>query len=159
MSRYVKRMLVSTWLCVPLIALPAWGQVDSPPARPNKGGDGRLGIVTLPKERTLILNNMRQYLVGLQTLTEAVADNDLPKSIEAARSMGSINLYELRLMFANDASIRFHQILFDVHRNFDEAATEAEEKKDTKVLLKRVSVIMKKCTYCHETFQLLDTAH
>jgi len=160
MAKYLERMLlVAALSCIPLVTPPAWAQVDAPEAKPDKGGDSRLGIVTLPKERTAILRNMRKYLVGIQALTEGVADNDLPKAIAATRSMGSINLYDLRLMFANDASIRFHQIGFDVHRDFDEAANEAEEKKDMKVLLKKVAVIMKKCTYCHETFRLQDTAH
>jgi hypothetical protein len=161
MFKYFKRvLLVAAVSCAALPGPAAWAQDAAAPApQPNANAETRLGIVTLPHERTLILRNMRKYLVGIQALTEAVANDDLKSAIDATRSMGSINLYDLRLMFANKASIVFHNIAFEVHKDFDRVAAEADEKKDIKLLLRQVSVIMKKCTYCHETFRLQDTAH
>jgi cytochrome c556 len=160
MSTYLKWGLLTVALsCATLSTEAALAQTAPAAATSNEGVDTRLGIVTLPKERTHILFNMRKYLLGLQALTEAVANDDMKTATEAARSMGSINLYDIHLMFANKAAVAFHEIAFEVHKDFDRVAAEADQKKDPKLMLQQVSAIMKKCTYCHETFRLQDTAH
>ena len=160
MSKYLKLgMLVLALLCSTLTTQTVLAQSVPAATNPNVDVDTRRGIVTLPWERTLILRNMRQYLAGLQELTAAVANGDMKTAIEAARSMGSVNLYDIKLKFANKTAIEFHEIAFEVHKDFDSAAADAEAKKDAMLLLKQVSTIMKKCTYCHETFRLQDTSH
>ena len=160
MSKYLKLgMLIFALLCSTLTAQTVLAQGVPAATNPNVDVDTRRGIVTLPWERTLILRNMRQYLAGLQELTAAVANGDMKTATEAARSMGSVNLYDIKLKFANTTAVEFHEIAFEVHKDFDRAAADAEAKKDGMLLLKQVSTIMKRCTYCHETFRLQDSAH
>lgn len=145
-----------------LAALPApvvLAQANPPDAQANPEVDNRRGIVTRPNERTHILSNMRMYLVGLQAVTEALARDDMKAASAAARMMGSVNLYDIKLMFPNKASVEFHELAFEVHRDFDGIAKDAETKKDSKLMLTQLGAVMKKCTHCHETYRLQDMAH
>ncbi len=134
-------------------------QNQPPGAQTNPEIDNRRGIVTRPNERARILHNMRKYLTGLQAMTEALAHDDMMGAADAARSMGRINLYEVRLMFPNQAAIEFRNLAFEVHSDFDVVAKDAEQKRDQKLMMMQLSAIMKKCTHCHNTFRLQDTAH
>ena len=116
MSKYLKLgMLIFALLCSTLTAQTVLAQGVPAATNPNVDVDTRRGIVTLPWERTLILRNMRQYLAGLQELTAAVANGDMKTATEAARSMGSVNLYDIKLKFANTTAVEFHEIAFEVH--------------------------------------------
>jgi hypothetical protein len=121
--------------------------------------DTRRGIVVRPNERTRILASMRKYLIGLQVMYEALARDDMKSAADAARSMGGINLYEVRLMFANEAAVEFRKLAFDVHTDFDVVAKDVETRKDPKLMLSQLAAIMKKCAHCHDTYRLQDTAH
>jgi hypothetical protein len=134
-------------------------QNQPPAAQADPDVDTRRGITTRPNERSRILTNMRQYLVGLQAMTDALARDDMKAAAQAARSMGSINLYEVRLAFPNRAAVEFRELAFEVHRDFDAVANDAESKKDPKLMLSQLAAIMKKCAHCHDTYRLTDKVH
>ena len=138
---------------------PPGGQASPADAQANPEVENRRGIMTRPNERARILSNMRMYLVGLQAVTEALARDDMQAASAAARRMGSVNLYDIKLMFPSQASIEFHELAFQVHRDFDGIAKDAETKKDPKLMLTQLGSVMKKCTYCHATYRLQDMAH
>jgi hypothetical protein len=145
-----------------LAALPAQftlAQNQFPGAQANPDVDNRRPIMTRPNERSRILTNMRKYLIGLQAMTEALAHDDMQSAAAAARSMGSINLYDVRLMFPNVAAIEFRDLAFEVHRDFDVVAKDAESKQDPKLMLSQLAAIMKKCAHCHDTYKLQDSSH
>ena len=144
-----------------LAVLPGFAQAQdtSSEALAYTDVDTRRSIMTRPNERAHILMNMRKYLTGLQAVTEALARDDMPAATEAARSMGTINLYEVRLMFPNAAAIEFRQLGGEVHRDFDNIAKDAQEKKNAKTMLAQIGAVMKKCVHCHETYALRDSAH
>lgn len=159
-TRIIKRLLISLSLCAVLPSALSQTQTPDPiAAQAGTDADTRHAIVTRPNERTRILANMRKYLVGLQKMSEALARDDMKTASEAARSMGSINLYEVKLMFPNKSAIDFRELAFDVHRDFDTIAKDAEEKKDGKMMLAQLAAVMKKCAHCHDTYRLQDSAH
>lgn len=160
MPKHVKQGLaIVLTLCALLPAQWTLAQNQPPGARVNPDVDSRRGIVTRPNERTRILASMRKYLVGLQVMTEALSREDMRGAAEAARTMGSINLYEVRLMFPNQAAIEFRELAFEVHRDFDVVAQDAESREDPKLMLSQLAAIMKKCAHCHDTYKLQDSAH
>ncbi|MBC7858567.1 MAG: cytochrome c [Burkholderiaceae bacterium] len=168
MSKYMKQAMLLSFSLLAAIPGPvalAQGATTpaaldpSPVAPADAEVDTRRGIMTRPNERTHILANMRKYLIGLQLTSQALAADDMPAAISAARSMGSINLYEVRLRFANAAALEFRQLAEEVHHTFDAIAKEAQEKQDPKLMLSRIGAVMKKCTHCHETYRLQDMAH
>ena len=160
MSKHTKQGFILTVFL--LAALPApvvLAQANPPDVQANPELDSRRTIVTRPNERTRILANMRMYLVGLQAMTEALARDDMQAASAAARKMGSVNLHDIKLMFPNKASVEFHGLAFEVHRDFDGIAKDAEVRKDPKLMLTQLGTVMKKCTHCHETYRLQDMAH
>lgn len=160
MSHHIKQSLVIVLsLALALPAHLALAQSQPQGAQSNPDIDTRRGIVTRPNERSRILTNMRKYLVGLQEMTAALARDDMVAAAKASRSMGSVNLYEVRLMFPNTAAIEFRELAFEVHRDFDVVARDAETKQDPKLMLSQLAAIMKKCAHCHDTYRLQDSAH
>jgi hypothetical protein len=160
MSNCMKQVFfISLSLLSILPAHLALAQAPVPGVSPYTEIDKRHGIMTRPNERTHILINMRKYLKGIQAVTEALARDDMPAATEAVRSMGSINLYEVRLMFPNAAAVEFRQLAGEMHRDFDSIARDGQEKKDAKLMLAQIGAIMKKCVHCHDTYRLQDSAH
>lgn len=160
MFKHIKQGLCLTAFL--LGALPAHvtlAQTAAPEVQSNADVDSRRPIVVRPNERTRILANMRKYLIGVQSMTAALAVDDMVAAAAAARAMGSVNLYDLKLMFPTPASVEFHNLAFEVHRDFDGIASDAESKKDPKLMLGQLGATLKKCTHCHETFRLNDKAH
>lgn len=156
------RMKQACLISLSLLALfPGAGQTQdtSSAAAAYTDVDTRRPIITRPNERAHILQNMRRYLTGLQAVTEALSRDDMPAATEAARSMGSINLYEVHLMFPNAAAIEFRDLGGELHREFDRIAKDAQERKNAKAMMAQIGAAMKKCVYCHETYALRDTAH
>jgi hypothetical protein len=158
-----KQMKPGLFLTIFLLgALPApitLAQTAAPGLQANQDLDGRRPIVVRPNERNRILANMRTYLIGVQSMTEALAAEDMPAAAAAARAMGSVNLYDLKLMFPSSASIEFHNLAFEVHRDFDVIANDAQAKQDPRLMLRQLGATLKKCTHCHETYRLDDKAH
>jgi hypothetical protein len=157
MSRLIRQFLVL--LLSLAAALPAQVSVAQTAIHPDPEVDNRLGIVVRPNERNRLLHSMRKYLVGLQAMSEALAREDMLTAAAAARSMGSINIYEVRLMFPTKPGIDFRELAFEVHRDFDVVARDAEARQDPKLMLAQLAAIMKKCTHCHDTYKLQDRAH
>jgi len=158
-NQFKQGLLIAFSLFAAVPAQFAIAQSGTTIAQANPDVDTRTGITTRPNERTRILANMRKYLVGLQVMSEALARDDMTAAAQAARSMGSINLYEVRLLFANKAAIDFRNLAFEVHKDFDTVANDAESKRDPKLMLSQLAAIMKKCAHCHDTFRLQDTVH
>ncbi|MGB5650489.1 MAG: hypothetical protein WBM71_17435, partial [Sedimenticolaceae bacterium] len=50
--------------------------------------DGRVAILLAPGERDLVLSEMRAFLVALQTISQAVVDQDAATAATAARMVG-----------------------------------------------------------------------
>ena len=90
---------------------------------------------------------MRKDLVGLQRVTEALARGGMQAAIAAVRTMGAVNLYDIKLMFPNKASVEFHNLVFKVHSDFYAIGRDAETKKDLKLLLAQIGTVVKKCTH------------
>lgn len=126
---------------------------------PEGGAVARRPIITRPNERTHILSDMRQYLTGIQGIMEALAREDMKAAAVAARSMGNVRVYEVNLAFPNKHAVEFRDLAMDLHLGFEQIANDAEDKGNAQLMLGQVAKIMKKCIYCHTTYELRDMAH
>lgn len=120
--------------------------------------DTRTPVVLRPWEKTLVLNDMREYLKGLQAIFAALAKDDMATVSAKAREMGKINIYETYLNFPNRAGVKFRELSSLVHEDFENIADNAA-KKDVKAVLFDLSQTMKRCTSCHESYRLTDMSH
>ena len=127
--------------------------------------DTRIPVMLRPSDRTRVLNDMRQYLKGMQEIFSALAQDDMAKIASTARTLGKINIYDPRLMVPSKSSATFHELSTLVHRDFESLAEDAEKLSGTKTnpnirdTMERLSQTMKKCVACHETFRLTDKPH
>lgn len=122
--------------------------------RTETGSDGRTAIVLDAPERAFVLNEMRQFLAGIQLMLDAAERNDPAAIAQAARPLGMVAAQSTPAGMAAKLPIEFKTLGFSVHRDFDRIAMDAESMKDTRLSLQQLSETMKKCVACHATYQL-----
>ncbi len=129
-------------------------------------GDDRTPVMLRPKERTRVLNDMRQYLTGLQEMFAALEHDEIGKVAETAKKLGAINIYDPKLMFPSRSDVRFRELSNQVHVDFESLAEDMDKLKDrqdaaesTRDIMGRLSRTMRKCVACHESFRLTSSAH
>lgn len=162
MSGTTRRLVLGFVLCTAVFTDTAVYALDGA-AVVNE--DTRIPVMLRPSERTRVLNDMRQYLSGLQQMFSALAEDDMAKVAATARALGSINIYQAHLMFPTQSAVRFRELSALVHENFESIAEDAEKFKDSqdainsKDILGRLSQTMKKCVACHESYLLSESPH
>jgi mono/diheme cytochrome c family protein len=119
------------------------------------GSDGRVAIVLDPSERAFVLNEMRQFLAGIQVMLDAAERNDPAAIARAARPLGMAAARNTPAGMAAKLPLEFKTLGFSVHGDFDRIAMDAESMKDTRLSLQQLSETMKKCVACHATYQLV----
>ncbi|MEH6472881.1 MAG: hypothetical protein V7752_16700 [Halopseudomonas sp.] len=121
--------------------------------------DERNLIVLRPMERTMLLEDMRNYLTGIKQITLAIAKED-PQAIEkAARSMGKISVYEVKPVMTANLVPRFRDLGFALHEKFDALAEAAAAGREPLQLLSDLSLLMTQCVKCHESYKVGDYSH
>jgi len=116
--------------------------------------DGRVAIVVEPPERDLLLQEMRLFLEGLQTMTAGLEKDDLGAVAAAARGLGSKMTGDVAPALMTKLPLEFKTLGLSVHRDFDQIALDAEGLGMPKHTLGQVSAVMQKCVACHRTYQL-----
>jgi len=122
------------------------------------GADGRAAIVLEPGERALILGEMRGFLSGIQTMTDALTREDMKTVAKTARSLGRAASAEVPPALMGKLPLEFKKLGFSVHSDFDQMAMDAESLGDAKHTLTQLSGTLQKCVACHATFQLQAAA-
>jgi hypothetical protein len=116
--------------------------------------DGRVAIVVEPPERDLLLQEMRLFLEGLQTITAGLEKDDLGAVAAGARGLGSKMTGDVPPALMTKLPLEFKTLGLSVHRDFDQIALDAEGLGMPKHTLGQVSAVMQKCVACHRTYQL-----
>lgn len=130
-----------------LAAAPA----KSPPA------DQRAPLVLLDAERHLVLQEMRNFLAVLQTITDALPRDDMKTIARAARTMGSGAANEIPPQTVAKLPEEFKMLAGGVHTSFDLIAMDAEALGDPRHTLGQVSEMLQKCNACHGIYQIRVT--
>ncbi len=128
-------------------AAPAAG----PAAKP---ADGRVPLVLLDAERHIVLEEMRNFLAVLQTITDALPREDMKEIARAARSMGSGAANEIPPQTVAKLPEEFKVLAGGVHTTFDVMALDAESLADPRHTLTQVSELLQKCNACHGLYQI-----
>jgi hypothetical protein len=118
------------------------------------GIDGRTSIVLQPRERELVLAEMRGLLAATQGILEGVNQGDMPRIIEAARAAGMAGTAEVNPALMAKLPLEFKALGMGVHHEMDEIAKAAEDRKPAAELLKMTSDTLAKCVACHAAWQL-----
>jgi hypothetical protein len=129
----------------------------------GSASDSRVVLELTPAQRTMILEEMRMFLAGVQQMTGALGRQDMPAAAEAARGMGRGMVHEVPPVLRAKLPQEFRQLGFSVHSEFDQIALDADSLKDVSHSLDQLSATLQKCVACHATYQIRisgsDTGH
>jgi hypothetical protein len=123
-------------------------------AGPAKPADQRAPLVLLDEERHIVLEEMRNFLAVLQTITEALTREDMKEIARAARSMGSGAANEIPPKTVAKLPEEFKVLAGGVHTTFDLMALDAESLADPKHTLTQMNDLLQKCNACHGIYQI-----
>lgn len=119
--------------------------------------DQRAHLVLLDAERHLVLEEMRNFLAVLQTITAALPREDMKEVARAARTMGSGAANEIPPQTVAKLPEEFKMLAGGVHTAFDLIALDAESLGDPKHTVSQVSEMLQKCNACHGIYQIKAT--
>ena len=120
--------------------------------------DRRIAIVLEPAERSLVLTEMRGFLIAVQAITEAVTRTDARAIAAAARPMGMAAAGGVPATLAAKLPLEFKQLGHGVHEDFDRIALDIEAMGDVKHAHTQLSETLKKCVACHALYQITAPA-
>lgn len=126
----------------------------APAAGPAKPADQRAPLVLLDEERHIVLEEMRNFLAVLQTITDALTREDMKEIARAARSMGSGAANEIPPKTVAKLPEEFKVLAGGVHTTFDLMALDAESLADPKHTLTQMNELLQKCNACHGIYQI-----
>ncbi|MGA7748651.1 MAG: hypothetical protein WCA63_00740 [Gallionella sp.] len=118
------------------------------------GTDGRTSIVLQPRERELVLTEMRGLLAATQGILEGTNQGDMPRIIEAARAGGMAGTADVSPALMAKLPLEFKALGMSVHHEMDEIAKAAEDGQPTAELLRMTSNTLTKCVACHAAWQI-----
>ena len=130
------------------------GAGAAPAAGPAKPADQRAPLVLLDEERHIVLEEMRNFLAVLQTITDALTREDMKEIARAARSMGSGAANEIPPKTVAKLPEEFKVLAGGVHTTFDLMALDAESLADPKHTLTQMNELLQKCNACHGIYQI-----
>lgn len=119
--------------------------------------DGRVTILLEPSERVVVLNEMRQFLAGIQQMLEAAERNDAAAIVKVTRPLGMAAAHTVPPGLAAKLPLEFKTLGHSVHQDFDRIAMDAEAMNDVRLSLRQLGETMKKCVACHATYQIAQT--
>lgn len=117
--------------------------------------DGRVAVVLEPGERALMLREMREFVVAIERLTDALARDDLRAVAVAARAAGAAKAHDVPVAMLSKLPLEFKTLAFATHRGFDAMAARAEAGATPKETLVALSALLQQCVTCHARYALV----
>jgi hypothetical protein len=116
--------------------------------------DKRKVLPLAEHQRNHVLTEMRALLSGTRNILEALSREDMTAVASHARllGMGMVHKGEDHLLAVLPKE--FMQLGMATHKDFDKIAADAESLKDPRHTLRQLSESMKKCSACHESYQI-----
>ncbi len=108
-----------------------------------------------PDERHVVLAEMRNFVVAIQTITDALSREDMETVAQAAMAMGSGAANEIPPHVVAKLPEPFKQLAGRVHTTFDAIALDAEGLGDVQHTLGQVGSLMQNCIACHSMYQVV----
>ena len=116
--------------------------------------DMRTVVQLSSQHRAVVLAEMRQFLSGLQQITDALAREDMETVVRIAHSLGSPMTLNMPQDLKQVLPEEFRKLGFSVHASFDQIALDAGTLGDGKHTLSQLGETLSKCVACHSTYQI-----
>jgi len=121
----------------------AWAQTDT-----------RETLALKASHRTIILNEMHQFLTGLHAITEALTENDMETVAQRAKPLGMAMAENIPPELMKTLPDEFKKLGFAVHNQFDRIALDAQALEDKAHTLTQIASLLEKCVACHNNYQI-----
>jgi len=116
--------------------------------------DGRTSVVLTKDERNLILTEMRAFLVSVQSVSQAISENDMDKVAEVAHKAGMAAEEGTPGSLLQKIPLPMKKMGFGTREQFDGIAQTAKTTKDASVAREQLDTLMLTCIACHSTYRL-----
>ena len=116
--------------------------------------DERVSVLLSKDERALILSEMRQFLVSVQGVSQAITENNLAQVEIIATQAGMAAESDTPGSIFRKIPLEMKTLGFDTRTKFDEIAQAAKEKQDVKMIRQQLDTLLNNCIACHSIFKL-----
>lgn len=123
------------------------------PAPNAFAADDRMEITLDTAERDLLLAGMRTYLLSVQGIVAALAENRSTDIAPIAAKSGAKLLQTVSPVTAAKLPLAFMSMSFDTHDKFDKLSARAAKQASRSEILSDLRDILGNCTSCHMSFQ------
>ena len=118
--------------------------------------DNRVAVVLSKDERNLILQEMRNFLISTQGVSEAITNNDMNLAASLATKAGMVAEKNTPGSLLSKIPLSMKTMGFDTRKKFDEISADAMQLKDPLHSRKQLDQLMKNCIACHANFKLIE---
>jgi len=150
----LKRNLLGAMVGFSLFAMPVVAQDMHHEEGHKPVVDERTAVVLNAEERAMILLEMRQFLTGVQAMTEGLARDDMKAVAQASSVLGMKAAHAVPTPLKAKLPKEFKQFGFAVHSDFDQIAMDAESLGDMKHAMTQLAGTLNKCVACHNRYQI-----
>ena len=119
----------------------------------------RTVIQLSPQHRDLVLAEMRQFLSGLQQMTDALSRDDMETVTRVARTLGASMSHQMPADLKAELPEGFRKLGHAVHSRFDQIALDAEAMEDSQHALSQLGDTLSRCVSCHSSYQIQAINH
>jgi hypothetical protein len=116
--------------------------------------DKRRVLPLAEHQRNHVLTEMRALLSGTRNILDALSREDMTAVASQARSLGMGMVHKGEDHLLAVLPKEFMQLGMATLKDFDKIAADAESLKDPRHTLRQLSESMKKCSACHESYQI-----
>jgi hypothetical protein len=126
----------------------------------NKGStevssDNRLAVQLSPKEKDMVLGEMRTILAAVNGVLHGVAQNDLPATASAAKSAGMAMAVDATPGLMAKLPLDFKTMGMQLHKDFDALAADIDSKKLNQIqIIERLGTMTNSCLACHGNYRI-----
>lgn len=116
--------------------------------------DGRTSVVLTTDERNLVLSEMRDFLISVQSVSQAITEKDMAKVEKLAHEAGMAAELNTPGELLRKIPGAMKTLGFGTRGLFDNISAAAKEGKSPEELRKQLDSLMNNCIACHATFRL-----
>lgn len=116
--------------------------------------DGRTAVILEKAERDLVLGEMRQFLVSVQAVSQAITAGDRETIVTEAHKAGMAAEADTPSVLLAKIPLAMKQLGFGTRGKFDEISEAARSGEDMKSLRQQLDALMGNCIACHAAFRL-----
>jgi KaiC/GvpD/RAD55 family RecA-like ATPase len=118
--------------------------------------DNRIAVNLSKDERNLVLNEMRNFLISTQAVSEAITNKDLKLAAKLASEAGMQAEKNAPGSLLSKIPLAMKTLGFDTRQKFDQIALDALQLNDPMHSRNQLEVLMKNCIACHASFKILE---